>query len=169
MFCNTYGPNGKYIITNIKNSIITLQPNNKNRYIDMTTCSSVILDSDCFTSMLIMKILYPLYHIPILKYGDCGTFSLVFCLSLLKSTVNKSYHPIIVSNIYNQILEFCIKLFSTDLFKIEISWRKIEPLISLISSVISSKSSIIITNEELNEISTQLISSFIYCINLPNV
>lgn len=135
----------------------------------MTTCSSVILDSDCFTSMTLMKILYPIYHIPILKYGDCGSFSIIFCLSLLKSTFYTSYHPIVVSNIYNQLVESCIKLFSTDLFKIEVSWSKLEPLISLISSIIASKSSIIITTEEMREVSTQLITSFIYCLNLPNV
>lgn len=134
---------------------------------EITSNSNVIFNSETISNLFIMKILYPLFNVNINNFGDCGSFSIIFCLNLLKLLLEYDFNSILLTNTLDQLLLLCIEI--SNKYKVELLWNKIDIIINFISNIINTKSSILLTENEIRNISIEIIQSFINCLGYEDI
>lgn len=147
-----FGPTGrlKQIRNNIGGNVAT------------TSVSCVLLPAISSSQPLINLIKTSICN-HVSRYSDCGLFAAVFCLSLIEHAKQSGVKRRVTIDVYKHLLALCTGYLQRDDCgcKVKLDFNSSSNLVTLASSVISSKPACVLTEPEVLHVSRLCVQAFL--------
>ncbi|XP_036438772.1 McKusick-Kaufman/Bardet-Biedl syndromes putative chaperonin isoform X2 [Colossoma macropomum] len=136
--------------------------NNVGGHVLTTSTSAVLLKALTFSEPL-LKLIATLITNHILRFGDCGLFTGIFCIGLVENAQRLNLGAAAASRVYKQLLKESIRYLTSDCCgcKVQVDFNSIQSLMALAHSVITSKTACMLTPDEAQHIISLTVQAFL--------
>ncbi|XP_062320344.1 McKusick-Kaufman/Bardet-Biedl syndromes putative chaperonin [Osmerus eperlanus] len=149
---SSFGPKGrlKQLHNNVGGHVIT------------TSTSSVLLQAVPSSEPLLKLITASILN-HVSRFSDCGLFTGILCFSLIHQARESGLRGSVAIEVYRQILGMCTSYLNQEdcSCKVKIDYTSSQSLVTLAHTVISSKPACMLTERELQHVSTLTVQAFL--------
>ena len=149
---SSFGPKGrlKQVHNNVGGHVLT------------TSTSSVLLQAVPSSEPLLKLITASILN-HVSRFSDCGLFTGILCFSLIHQARESGLRGSVAIKVYRQILGMCTSYLNQEVCscKVKIDYSSSQSLVTLAHTVISSKPACMLTEGELQHVSTLTVQAFL--------